>query len=686
MIARTLVGAALLAAVVPPARAQIAPAPLLERTVKPGAAGPNHLPVDSALLVGASPFESSSRRGLGDLRLHDDATGRDVPYLLVWPSEDPPVWRDGRIIPVSPGKDTSGFEVDLGNVLTVDRVEVPTLPVQFLKRVRVEGSGDRVRWTMLVPEGALFNLPDESGGALRQTQLGFAPGAYRYLRLIWDDHAGPRLATPPSARARLARRDGLSADTLRQTLGFERRPSATRTSRYHIRLPATRLPIVALELEVGGAQVLRNAFVTEPRLGNGRVTPTQLGTAVLRRRSLGDAVAADLRIPITSPTGAELDLVIQDADNPPLDLRAIRAVLAPIPYIYFESPNGAGLRATYGTDRRQSITPPQYDLEALRDTVKRIAATVATWGPVREARVATAADSAPRALYAAPGAPLDVKSFAYARSIPAATGLTALRLDPAALAHSRIEDVRIVDAEGRQVPYLLEMLDEPTEVALGAPDPTRARENIDRRVVADAGKRSWYRLRVPYTNLPDASLRLATNARVFARDVTVITRELARDAEPDASLDRAATMPWTHDDPDAPAPPLEISIGGRLRSDSLFLLVNDGDNRKLPITSATLLLPSYRLRFFRDPSVALTLLYGRADLPAPRYDLALIAPRLLDAPAEEIAAEPERGNPSAHGNAPRLVFWGVLAAAVAVLLVMIARLVRAGPEGAPTSP
>jgi hypothetical protein len=655
--------------------------PLYERTVKPGAAGHNRLAVDSALLVRGAPFTSDGTAiigGLGDLRLRDDA-GREVPYIFVSPSSEAPTWRGGRIIPVSPGKDTSGFEIDLGGVATVDRVEIPTLPERFLKRVRLEGSGDRVRWTMLVAEGTLFNLPNEADAPpLKQTQLAFAPGSYRYLRLIWDDRVGQRLPAPATARARLAPRDAAVGDTLFMLLSIERRPGGARTSRYHLRLPATRLPIVALELAVGNAQVLRSAHVTEPQLGAERVAPAQLGTAILRRTSLADAVASNLRVPLSSPTGAELDLVIDDHDNPPLDVHGIRAIVAPLPSIFFESANGAELRATYGAERRVPVAPPRYDLEALRDTVKSIAAAAATWGIPRETRT-VAAVAAPSALYAAPGAPLDASSFAFARPIPTGSGLTAVRLDAAVLAHSRLDDIRILDAQGRQVPYLLEMLEEPTELTLPALEPIAARATVDSRVVPDAATRTWYRLKLPHAGLPDASLRLSTTARVFSRDIGVIMHELQRDAASDAGFDRTTSAAWTHDDPDTPAPSLEISLGARLRTDSLFVLVNDGDNQKIALTAPTLLLPSYRLRFFREPRASLRLLYGRADLAAPRYDMALIAPRLLDASAEEVAVEPEQTTAVTFGRVPQLVFWGMLGIVVVVLLLLIARLMRNGP-------
>lgn len=692
---RWLVGAALAVMAAPKLDAQAVPAsPRVERVVIPGAVGPNRLVVDSALLVGASPFEPShdngapiTHAGLGELRLFDDAAGREVPYLFVWPTfPSPDLWRGARVVPVTPRKDTSGFELDLGSVNTVDRFNVDGVPPGLLKRVRLEGSGDRVRWVVLVAEGTIFNLPADADGrsaAMRQSVLSFPPATVRYLRLTADDHAGPPLPTPRLAMARVASPQLAEMDTLRSVLNFERRPSAKRTSRYHVQLPATRLPIVALELEAGGDQILRGAVVTEPRLRAVHVEPEALGRTVLRRTTRGDAVASNLRVPIDLPTGGELDLVIDDGDNPPLDIRAMRAVYAPLPYIFFLSDSGRPLRATYGSDRRAPIAPPQYDLEVLRDTIQRIAAARAAWGAARTISAVAAQPEAPASLYADPGAPLDTKGFRFARAIPDGSGLTAVRLDAAALAHSHITDVRIVDASGRQVPYLLETLGEPTELALTTPQAVKPRFDVSSQLVAGANTRTWYRLALPLTGLPAATLRLETSARVFERDIAVVTRELPRDTR-QLSTDHVVDMPWTHDDPEIAAPPIEIGLEvPRLASDSLFVLVNDGDNQKLPLTRATVLLPTYRLRFFRHAGTSLHLVYGRDDLAAPRYDIALLAPRLLDAAASEVLAAPEHGDASHASPVPQRAFWATLAVAVMVLLVLIARLVRAGPGPTP---
>ena len=78
-------------------------------------------------------------------------------------------------------------------------IRVQGLPAPHLKRLTLEGSGDRERWTMLVAEGTLFDLPDEQ---LRQNALGFAAGSYRYLRVTWNDANSGRVPNPTAVAAR----------------------------------------------------------------------------------------------------------------------------------------------------------------------------------------------------------------------------------------------------------------------------------------------------------------------------------------------------------------------------------------------------------------------------------------------------------------------------------------------------
>ena len=107
------------------------------------------------------------------------------------------MWRSAQTLAIAPVETptlkTSGFEVDLGQAVTIDRFRIDGLAPPFLKRVRLEGSGDRERWTLLVAEGTVFNLPEER---LVQTELAFTPGPYRYVRVTWDDTRSGQLPRP----------------------------------------------------------------------------------------------------------------------------------------------------------------------------------------------------------------------------------------------------------------------------------------------------------------------------------------------------------------------------------------------------------------------------------------------------------------------------------------------------------
>ena len=109
----------------------------------------------------------------------------------------------------------------------------------------------------------------------------------------------------------------------------------------------------------------------------------------------------------------------------------------------------------------------------------------------------------------------------------------------------------------------------------------------------------------------------------------------------------------------------------------LWLSIDEGDNSALPITAVRLLLPSYRLRFYRPARSPLIVVYGRNDLLAPRYDLALVSRDLLNAEATEVnPLDERRTQPARRTFVSPVQFWIFLAIAVAVLLALIVRLTR----------
>jgi hypothetical protein len=650
-----------------------------ERPVQTGGPGPRRLPIDVALLTGSGSLQTAAGAAhVGDLRLFDPA-GQEVQYLLVSNPPEQPVWRTASTLPIAPvetpSQKTSGFEVDLGQAITIDRINVDGVAPPFLKRVRLEGSGDRARWTLLVDEGTLFHLPEEG---LLQTELAFAPGPYRYLRLTWDDTRSGTVERPPLSSVREVR-NVVASPPLTTPLAFERRPGEPGRSQFRLRLPASRLPIVALDLDMGGTHILREATVFEARLVGSQISPLPLGKATLRRVVRDELTASSLRIPINAPVEAQLDLVIDDGNNPPSDVRAVTAVFAELPWIYFES-TGDSIVARYGAP---SLQAPKYDLEAVRATIALDSTPNATWG---EARMRSPEENTSRAVPALPtvGSVLDVARFQYLRPIPpGAAGLVTVLLDAPALAHSKgvgFADVRVVNAEGRQVPYLVERASEPLSLDLTIePLATRPATLQSNRTT------SVYRVRLPLEGLPPSRLVLSSSARVFTRQVTVGIERPPDRRNRDPRFETLATSNWAHSDQESPAPALTMELR-RLDVQDVLVTIEEGDNSPLPLDSARLLLPAYRLRLFRERDAALQLAYGRDDLSPPEYDLALLAPQLLGVAATEVVPGAEQAaGPSSPTvlMSPRL-FWGVLVVAVLVLLGLVVRLVRKSDVQSPS--
>ena len=664
------------------------PAFRFERPILIAGAGPRRLPVDVPLLVGAAPFRITSRStdprtgapvyvlgdGLTDVRLYD-ANGAEVGYLFVGYAPPLPVYQPAAILPVASvdtqTEKTSGFEADLGEPLMIDRFRIDGLKTPFLKRVKLEASGDRQRWTLVVPEGTLFDLPDE---ALQQIELRFTPGSYRYLRVTWDDTNSARLARPSGAAAGRVAANIPPAPPLTTPLVFERRPSEPGRSRFRIRLPGGHLPIFVLHLEVGGGNILRGAKVFEARLSGTQLTPVMLGQATLARVVRDNLTAGDLRIGLEPPTEAQLDLEVDDGDNPPLDLRAVTAEFAAFPWIYLDAP-GSALTARYGNS---TLPAPRYDIEVERNQIHIESVVDAAWG---EPRARSADENATSVTPPLPtvGAPLDAGLFKYIRPVPAGNaGLLAVGLDASVLAHSTgpdsgFADLRVVDASNRQIPYIVEQAAEPLSLDV-AVEKTTAPTTL----TAARSGRSVYRVKYPVDGLPPARLVLSTPSRVFERRITIVEEREPDSVHRDPWIDTIADASWVHADPDKAAVPLTLSLRPP-HAAAVLVIVDEGDNTPLPIERARLLLPAYRIRLFRGANANLRVAYGRADLSRPQYDLALLAPQVLGTPATDVALDAEQPAGTIATTAtimsPRL-FWGALAIAVIVLLGLIARLLK----------
>ncbi len=281
------------------------------------------------------------------------------------------------------------------------------------------------------------------------------------------------------------------------------------------------------------------------------------------------------------------------------------------------------------------------------------------------------------------GARIDRTAFAHQRRIaPGSTGVVTLRLDLPALAHSRLADIRLVTGDSFQVPYVLEADDEPLRVPLAPLVAVDAPDVAARLSQRQGRSRSVYEVVFPVAGMPPCDLVLDTNARVFEREVSLLLKNGRRGRRTAGDWETVAWATWRHADPDAPAAPLVLPLPRLPAPGSATgrLVVDEGDNQALPIGSPTIVLRTYRLRFMRVSPAEMWLVYGKAGLTAPQYDLALLDARFRSSDARVVTAEGERPATDLRTDGrSRAVFWGVLIAAVLALLAVMARLLMAQP-------
>ncbi len=186
-----------------------------------------------------------------------------------------------------------------------------------------------------------------------------------------------------------------------------------------------------------------------------------------------------------------------------------------------------------------------------------------------------------------------------------------------------------------------------------------------------------------YGNLPPSRIVLATSADVFKRQVQLAVQRPPDRSRRDRWLDALASATWIHAERAEAAPALTLVVP-QVDATDLWLIIDEGDNAALPITAVQLLLPSYRLRFYRPAGSTLRLVYGRTDLAAPQYDLALLARHVMGAEAREATLLPEAASAPRASLISARVFWVFLSVAALVLVGVIARLVRG--TGSPADP
>lgn len=601
----------------------------------------------------------AAQPNLGDLRLIDPR-GRETAYLL----DQPP-------IPVARIVRPTSFESRLVGGVTVltlatgtsdplAAVGVETPHPHFLRAVKIEISADGSTWNLVDQGVPLFR---QWGAENLEVALGKRRAAWVRLSI-----QGSPL---PFTGASLALSAGAATDTVPIGSRITSREEFSGETVLTLTLDGRHAPLASVEIDTPEPLFMRRVTVAVRDVSDLISSERVVGAGTVYRVALDGAPSRaqlDLRLDHT-PQTRELLLHIHNGDSPPLAVTNVRLTRRPISILF--------LAAEAGTHTLLSGNPqttvPRYDLAALASDLHGAAAVPVAPGPLEEMP-----DFAPRASLAeAPlpdvplvGAPLEPKGWTRRKPVAIASpGVQELELDAAVLAGSRTDfgDLRLLRG-GNQIPYILER----PALARSLPlVPETAHD--DRRPTV-----SIWRVKLPHPGLPLLRLALSSDTALFQREFRVYEKITAGDGR--TYEHTLASGGWNRT-PEPGSPRHRVfDLGDRLRSDTLFIETDNGDNPAIVLDPVKVEHAVVRLVFKSAETDGFLLTYGNPSAMIPRYDLSLVAMKLLTAtrhPAR-IGAEESDSEGFARGALRHLrggvVFWGALALVVVVLLGVVARL------------
>jgi hypothetical protein len=589
------------------------------------------------------------RPGLVDLRIVD-ARGQVVPFAQGSISEVRSSW-SVRDVERSPAVETTAI-VDRGErPVDIDAITVLVEGASFLKPTIVEASDDKSHWKELA-RASIFATGDPT--PTRMTRISFAPSSRRYLRLRLDDKNGDAV-TILGVRGHAA---GSAFASPREIRGIVK-PATDVTptaSTYTVELPAAHLGIVGLRLETTLPAFARDVRVFDRVMYRGEMLRRSVGAAHLVRGPTGEAETV---VPVAEPRGRTLEVEVNRVAGQALPDVGFVALVTPAILVLYAT--GLPLTLLYGS----ATAPPRlYDLgEALAGGLPADVGE-AHLGPDQPTQDAATSIGG---LAAHLGASVDSAAWRVRRSIalPASGSLAFVAVGDRA---EQLATLRIVDEEDRQLPYIVER------------EPRLRMETI---AFADdkPSQPETSALTVTGIDPMRAIDAIEINAKepFFEREVWIEEAAPRRRDRPEISETRRRTLGngrWVRLPEQNGA--LRVPIA-QPSQDQLWISFRNGAERPLTITRVSIERVERRLDFPYSPAQKLALLSDNPTASAPTYDLALIADRIAELPAEPATLGPAEltGAPSPKPGSRWL--WVAVAVAALGVTVTLARTLRAAP-------
>jgi hypothetical protein len=604
----------------------------------------------------------AARPALEDLRLYDDA-GNEVPYLIERPVPVVKVVQNVKSFHVSLTPSNTVIVLETGLTQPLDDVALETPAESFLKPVRVEGSADHKRWQTLDQGQPIFR---QSNGANR-LHVSFPASMWPWLRLMVDDQRSQPI---PFTGARIRVAVSEPAPTEWMPVMIAERHENPGETRLALNLGAANLSIAAVQIETTEPLFTRHVTLAVPQVSEDAVREQTVGQGVIYRVAIeGQPAAESPSVPLESLVRSrELLLFIRNQDSPPLSITAVRVERRPV-YLVFLARQAGAYHLLAGNDQ---CAAPRYDLAALGMNLKSVAVAPVKLSPPADNPNYRAPEVLPG--IEGTGTALDVTAWKFRKPVKTTrAGAQQLELDLDVLAHALpdFQDLRLLHGSN-QVPYVLER----TSISRSlAPAVTATNDAKDPKL-------SRWIIKLPQSRLPVTRLSCATRTPLFQREVTLYEEVTGERGE--KYRHNLGGASWIQK-PDRKSKEFFLTFDGPVQGNTLFLETHNGDNPPVELEKFQIFYPAIRVLFKAKSGDALFLYYGNPRVASPRYDLSLVAGQLLaaDKTIASAAAEQQlRKSSWREHEIPGqggVVFWGILALVVVVLLIIISRLLPKSP-------
>jgi hypothetical protein len=303
---------------------------------------------------------SGASGGLADLRI-TGGDGREIPYKLeISRAESERTSFAVSILDKGsvPGSHTV-FTADLGRAgILHNEIEFRTPAEEFRRQATVETSQDGAVW-MLVAEQTVYAFTvKERGFTTRNTSIRYPESTARYLRVrIADEGEGPLEITGATV---FYVKETPAREIVRQAsiLSIDR-DDAAGTTNVVIDLGAPGIPSHRLAIDVSDVNFYREVTLQSSR--DREQWDTLVRGAEIYAFDTPRFVGSSLALSYPEATSRYLRLVIQDEDNPLLDVRGVKVWGLYRRMVFYAEP-GQSYRLYYGNPEAGK---PSYDIERI---------------------------------------------------------------------------------------------------------------------------------------------------------------------------------------------------------------------------------------------------------------------------------------------------------------------------------